>query len=254
MTLMKEIESYWGSRAEGYSEYNDSEWTGFQSQAWLKLLKEHLPAPSSKMHILDAGCGPGFFSILLARAGYQMTSIDYTSAMIKKAEENLLRLAPEAKDRVTFIQMDAQDLSFNDETFDAIVSRNVTWNLPAPASAYKAWHRVLKKDGVLLNFDANWYTYLYDKQAKDAYDNDRRNVEKEGLADYYTSTDIDRMERIAMKMPLSRAQRPLWDHDVLNELGFQNVEIYEEISEKVWSYEERVNQSATPLFMIKAVK
>mgnify|MGYP000370505004 CR=1 FL=1 len=45
--------------------------------------------------------------------------------------------------------------------------------------AYKEWLRVLKKGGKLLNFDANWYGYLYDDKKREAYENDRKNVEKE---------------------------------------------------------------------------
>ena len=41
--------------------------------------------------------------------------------------------------------MDAQALEFEDESFDVIISRNLTWNLPHPEMAYKEWLRVLKK-------------------------------------------------------------------------------------------------------------
>lgn len=41
--------------------------------------------------------------------------------------------------------MDASHLAFADETFDAVVSRNLTWNLEDPEQAYKEWMRVLKK-------------------------------------------------------------------------------------------------------------
>ena len=47
-----------------------------------------------------------------------------------------------------------------DNTFDMIVSRNVTWNLEHPDRAYYEWMRVLKPGGVLLNFDANWYHHF----------------------------------------------------------------------------------------------
>lgn len=46
---------------------------------------------------------------------------------------------------ITYCQMDASHLAFADETFDAVVSRNLTWNLEDPEQAYKEWMRVLKK-------------------------------------------------------------------------------------------------------------
>ena len=45
--------------------------------------KEHL-------RILDVGCGAGFFSILLAKRGHQVTGIDLTPDMILHARENTL--------------------------------------------------------------------------------------------------------------------------------------------------------------------
>lgn len=45
---------------------------------------------------------------------------------------------------------------FADETFDVVISRNLTWTLPNAEHAYGEWMRVLKTGGVLLNFDANY--------------------------------------------------------------------------------------------------
>lgn len=54
---------------------------------------------------------------------------------------------------------DVQNLeNIQDGSFDVIVTRNLTWNLEEPQKAYQEWCRVLKKGGILLNFDAGWYT------------------------------------------------------------------------------------------------
>lgn len=82
-------------------------------------------------------------------------------------------------------------------SFDVVVSRNLTWNLQEPAVAYKEWCRVLKKGGLLLNFDANWYGYLFDEKKRQAYEEDRKNTQELGVEDHYVGTDIDAMERIA---------------------------------------------------------
>ena len=37
--LLSEIESYWTTRAEGYSEVNHKELNGMQKGAWLEVLK-----------------------------------------------------------------------------------------------------------------------------------------------------------------------------------------------------------------------
>lgn len=71
------------------------------------------------------GCGPGFFPRILAEAGYRVTAVDYTPERLKKAREN----AGNCLDPIIFLRMDAQNLEFEDNTFDVIISRNLTWNL-----------------------------------------------------------------------------------------------------------------------------
>ena len=86
-----------------------------------------------QVKILDIGTGPGFFAILLAEEGYQVTAVDYTEQMLQEAKSNAADLA----DQISFKRMDAQNLEFPKETFDYIVTRNVTWNLEHPKRAYR---------------------------------------------------------------------------------------------------------------------
>ena len=151
--------------------------------------------------------------------------------MLEKAKENVGKYV----DHVRFWREDAQNLDFENETFDVIISRNLTWNLEEPARAYAEWMRVLKPGGKLLNFDANWYGYLYDDNKREAYEEDRKNVESAALDDHYTCTDIDRMEQIALQMPLSAIHRPVWDAKVLRSIGFTEIAIDQEIWKTVWS-------------------
>ena len=41
--LLDEIESYWSTRTEGYSEVNHKELAGTQKNAWLKVLPSQFP-------------------------------------------------------------------------------------------------------------------------------------------------------------------------------------------------------------------
>lgn len=251
MELLQEIEAYWNTRTEGYSEVNQKELQGVQKNAWLGVLEENFPKKKKEeLKILDVGTGPGFFPRILAENGYCVTAVDYTSGMLEKAKENTKEFA----DRIRFLKMDAQELAFEDASFDVVISRNVTWNLEQPALAYAEWGRVLKPGGRLLNFDANWYGYLYDEEKRKAYESDRKAVEKAALDDHYTCTDIDRMEKIALQMPLSAAARPDWDERVLKNSGFGDVRTDEKIWERVWSREEKLNYHSTPMFMVTAVK
>ena len=253
--LLQEIASYWGTRAEGYSEVNEKELAGSQREAWLHVLEEQFPEKKKEeMKILDIGTGPGFFPMILSEAGYTVTAVDYTEEMLEKAKENLGKYTKYGLERVTLQRMDAQNLEFADETFDVVISRNLTWNLEKPEQAYQEWMRVLKPGGVLLNFDANWYGYLYDEEKKEAYEADRKKVEEQQLDDHYLCTDIDRMENIARQVPLSAMERPAWDTKVLESLGVCSIQPDSEIWKRVWSEEERLNYASTPMFLVRAEK
>ena len=249
--LLSEIESYWTTRAEGYSEVNHKELNGMQKGAWLEVLKGQFPEKAKdEIKILDIGTGPGFFPVILAEAGYKVTAVDYTQEMLDTAKRNAGNLC----ERISFYKMDAQNLEFEDDVFDVVISRNLTWNLKDPKRAYEEWCRVLKPGGKLLNFDANWYGYLYEEEQRKAYENDRKNVENNSLDDHYLCTDIERMERIALQVPLSKIGRPQWDVKTLREAGLLGIRTDTEIWKTVWSEEERLNYQSTPMFMVTGVK
>ena len=246
--------NYWTDRAPSYSTQHQGELKGSQHRAWAQELDQHLiqltnNSDRSSVHILDIGCGPGFFSIILTELGYTVTAIDYTESMLEQAKSNALS----CKQTISFAQMDAENLSFSENSFDAIVSRNLTWNLPHPSNAYNEWERVLRPGGFLLNYDANWYGYLYDDELRDGYETDRANTAKAGCNDRYLHTNIDAMEHLAEEVPLSAIARPHWDRLILEEFGFE-VSIDPRVSDRVWSEEELINQASTPLFGIKAIK
>lgn len=251
----QENKAYWDNRAVGYSQVNQLELNTSQRQIWQNELvcqiKRHFQKkPLEETHILEVGTGPGFFAIILAEAGYSVTAVDYTPAMLFQAKANAGILA----EKITFLEMDAEALTFPDGRFDVVLSRNLTWNLPRPEQAYREWARVLAPNGLLLNFDANWYAYLFDPAERAAYEQDRRNTAEAQIKDEYLCTDIDVMEGIAQKAPLSRMKRPDWDIRLLTELGMEQIQSDSQIWQRVWSREEKINFHATPMFLVSAVK
>lgn len=230
------------------------ELAGVQRNSWSACLcgeiRKHFPGKSpEEISVLEVGTGPGFFAILLSEAGYHVTAIDLTPAMLTEAKRNAGDLAGQ----IAFREMNAEELSFEDESFDVVVSRNLTWNLPHPDTAYRKWCRVLRPGGLLLNFDANWYSYLFDEQAAAAYAADRRNSAEAGVGDQNVGENFDRMEDIARRVPLSQILRPDWDLNLLSALGM-TVEADTSIWRSVWSEEEKINFASTPLFLIRAGK
>ena len=149
---------------------------------------------------------------------------------------------------------DAQALDVESNSFDAVVTRNVTWNLPRPDLAYKEWLRVLKPEGVLYNFDADWYGHLYNEEKRSSYEKDRRQTEEQNVEDYYSGTDIEKMEEIARQVPLSRLERPKWDLETMKKAGFLDVSCDEEVWKEVWTEEEIINNSTSPIFLLTGRK
>ena len=244
--------AYWTKRAPSYSKVNQKELQTRQHIVWGRALDMRIQTHFSgrkreEIHVLDVGTGPGFFAIVLAELGYQVTAVDYTKAMLEQARIN----AGMSAERIGFYHMNAEKLSFADSSFDVVVSRNLTWNLPSPERAYAQWTRVLKPDGLLLNFDANWYRYLYDSQAQEGHLSDREKVCSSGAEDDTAGTDVAAMEAIARQTPLSRCLRPQWDLDILKRLGM-DVTADTEIWKQVWTQDEWINKASTPMFLIAA--
>lgn len=253
-TIIDENRTYWTGRASSYSKENRQELETNQHCVWRNCLareiKGHFPGRApEEIRVLEVGTGPGFFAILLCELGFDVTAVDLTPAMLEEAKKNAGHLA----EKIRFLEMNAEMLDFEDESFDVIVSRNLTWNLPHPCKAYVEWSRVLSREGIIINFDANWYAYLYDEEAQRAYEEDRFNSAECGIEDRNIGENFDVMEGIARRIPLSSIRRPAWDRKVLTRHGLL-ASVNETIWEEVWSEEEKINFASTPMFMVKAIK
>ena len=112
---------------------------------------------------------------------------------------------------------------------------------------------MLKPGGLLLNFDANWYSYLHDEDARKGHLRDRENVARSDVGDENAGTDVAAMEAIALQAPLSARRRPEWDIAVLGDLGME-VQADRSIWTRVWTREERINNASTPMFLVEACK
>lgn len=243
--------SYWDRRAASYTDVIKKNLDGGWDAVWADMLISRFPGTNDQpLKVLDIGCGPGFYSIILARRGFQVTAADFSAEMLEEARKNAGKDAA----LIEYRQMDAQHLDCPDESYDVIVSRNLTWNLPDPVQAYRDWKRALKPGGALLVFDANWYAYLLDEEKREAFDRDRENTRLYGVEDHEAYDESSLMEEISRELPMTRADRPAWDLTVLLKLGYTRVSADTAIGDTVWNPEEKINYASTPGFLIRAEK
>jgi ubiquinone/menaquinone biosynthesis C-methylase UbiE len=97
--------------------------------------------------VLDVGTGTGLVALRagsLARSG-GVIGIDHSSGMLEQASAKAQR--SRLGDIVTFQRMDAEQLNFPDQCFDAVLSLYALFHFPEPAVAIREMHRVLRTGG-----------------------------------------------------------------------------------------------------------
>jgi S-adenosylmethionine-dependent methyltransferase len=112
-------------------------------------LLAHLPPPPA--HVLDVGGGAGHQSFPLAQAGYDVTLLDLSSAMLDKARQRLQRLPGEAQARVTLLHADGEkaDEAVNGQRFAAVLCHGVLGYLEDPEPMVTQLFRCANAGGVV---------------------------------------------------------------------------------------------------------
>jgi len=141
------IRSYWSRRSSTF-DLSPGHVASCQREveAWKEIFRRNIG--SSGKRVLDVGVGTGFLSIMLADMGHHVVGIDLSEEMLNVARKKM-------NDRGIKLDLkigDAEDLPFEDGSFDAVVNRAVLWTLPDPKKALSEWKRVLKPNGKLCFF------------------------------------------------------------------------------------------------------
>ena len=165
------------------------------------------------------------------------------------------------------VQMDAQNMTFEDGSFDFIISRNVTWTVPEPEKVYSEWFRLLSPGGVVINIDAN-YGYVF-KKADESGWTEKQNAKWESSDQKLIGTRPDMViERndIAKNLSIASQERPQWDLSLMLHLGFREVSARANFMELLFPnapknagsgekpFEMDKDAPDTRIFMVKGVK
>lgn len=140
-----------------FDDYGEKEWerleetiqgrTKHRIHNW--FLEKYLPAGSLK--VLDAGCGPGRFSIDLAYRGANLTLADISRKQLDLAEHHLEEEGLLARVKA-FHHLDITDMQvLDDDAFDAVVcyGSTLSYTFDQHETALKELIRVLKPGGSL---------------------------------------------------------------------------------------------------------
>lgn len=142
--LQRRVQRYGWDKA---SNYYEKYWQEQLAPAHRKLIGSiNLTSGSA---ILDIACGSGQLTFPLAEMVGEngtVTGTDLSDEMVRLGNQKAKELGA---DNTLFVQMDSEDLRFEDGQFDAVICSLGLMYFPNPVNAIKEMFRVLKPGGTL---------------------------------------------------------------------------------------------------------
>jgi len=101
----------------------------------------------TKGKILNIGTGPGSLAIEFAKKipGVEVIGLDLSDVVLMLAKENVQKT--DVSSRVSFERGDAENIPFEDDTFDLVISSNTLHLVKKPIKMFDEIQRVLKPKG-----------------------------------------------------------------------------------------------------------
>lgn len=101
----------------------------------------------SKQKILFVGVGTGADLELINHSELDITAIDFSPDMLRNAREKF------KTSNIKFLEMDAQDMSFDNNQFDLVIGSLILSVVPNADKCFQEMERVLKHGGEIILFD-----------------------------------------------------------------------------------------------------
>src|SRR4051812_24363420 len=134
MTTFHDFEQAGGERAAAF--YGDA-FGGLTAQTAPALLDAARVARGAR--VLDVASGPGFIAREAAGRGAEVIGLDFARAMVAEARRR--------NPAIDFREGDAEALTFDDGSFDAVAMNFGMLHLARPDTAIAEAHRVLRPGG-----------------------------------------------------------------------------------------------------------
>jgi SAM-dependent methyltransferase len=143
-------EDTWAALADRFADDAYATVKGFvRTYVLHRHLLEHLPPAPAE--VLDVGGGAGHQSFPLAVAGYRVTLLDPSPAMLDKARDRLRQLPGDAQHRVTLLQADGEHAAdgVQGRRFAAVLCHGVLGYLDRPEPLVEQLCRCTAPGGVV---------------------------------------------------------------------------------------------------------
>lgn len=131
--------------------YRSEENEAFYEQSFDRFLA--LVDPPAGSRFLDAGCGPGFHSIRLARRGFEVLAIDFSEMVLEMARANVRSAGLE--DQIEIQRKDLVELALPTESEQYVLCWGVLMHIPDIERAVAQLARVTAPGGTLIVSEAN---------------------------------------------------------------------------------------------------
>ncbi|HZO75831.1 MAG TPA: class I SAM-dependent methyltransferase [Ktedonobacteraceae bacterium] len=151
------LESLHTSSTERWSQWRLSSIIELSARDTCHFVTSMIPGPGRK--ILEVGCGNGYLSLELARAGHDVTSVDLSPEIIEVAERTKAAHPLTAGGgTLTYQCADIRTWQATENRFDAVVINRALHHLPDLPSTLTIIKRLLGREGLLICQD-----YAYDR-------------------------------------------------------------------------------------------
>lgn len=146
---------------------------------WFNWVFDRLIKLPANAKILELGCGNGLLwkeCVSRIPAGWDLTLSDLSAGMLDSAWRNLVVTGRNYK----FQEIDAQQIPFGNETFDAVIANFMLYHVPDRPKALSEIKRVLKPGGYLFAATASdkhlkemmgWLAQVHVSKVWDSYAN-----------------------------------------------------------------------------------
>lgn len=124
-------------------------YVGEMSKYYVNFFKKKL---KKNAKILDLGCGPGYFSLELARAGFNVVGVDISKGAISSAKKTMSNLNRNKKPKLRYICSNLSKLKFKEE-FDGVLCSGFLHHIKNVSKLSKEIKKSMKKRSYLLIYE-----------------------------------------------------------------------------------------------------